>query len=317
VPCTMLVGLACGMGRMMVGGTVAVGTTNIYLLDTLSGSKFQIKENASMGPFIGVYSVWSPDSNKITFSGLHNGNVGILVADANGRNVRQLTSDPFVGHSPTWLWDGKHIVFSVSRSVGGDEIYIVGTDGNNLRRIVEHADAHSISASPNGPNIVYVWNSEIFVINTENGASTQLIERGDSVSPAWSPDGRRIAFALNIDGDLEIHVVNLDGTGLQRLTDNSTQDAEPRWSPDGQQIAFTARTYQYSAVHLINTDGSDEKRLTFTDGSDGMPSWLSDGNHLIFGTWRNGFTNLSIINQDGSGLQQFTWDGISTYSPRP
>ncbi len=36
--------------------------------------------------------------------------------------------------------------------------------------------------------------------------------------PVWSPDGTRIAFESYRDGKSEVYVVNIDGSGLTRLT---------------------------------------------------------------------------------------------------
>ena len=44
-------------------------------------------------------------------------------------------------------------------------------------------------------------------------------EPGD-MSPSWSPDGNKITFYSNRDGNSEIYVMNADGTGQTRLTNN-------------------------------------------------------------------------------------------------
>jgi Tol biopolymer transport system component len=57
---------------------------------------------------------------------------------------------------------------------------------------------------------------------------------GDSASdgvPAWSPDGTRIAFESERDGNLEIYVMNADGSGVTRLTNDPASDSTPAWSP--------------------------------------------------------------------------------------
>ncbi|MFL5434279.1 MAG: TolB family protein, partial [Myxococcales bacterium] len=56
--------------------------------------------------------------------------------------------------------------------------------------------------------------------------------------PSVSPDGRKIAFMSDRDGDIEIYVMNLDGSNPTRLTRSPGRDAHPEWSPDGRKIYF-------------------------------------------------------------------------------
>jgi Tol biopolymer transport system component len=42
------------------------------------------------------------------------------------------------------------------------------------------------------------------------------------------------------DSSREIYVMNADGTGLQRLTNNTASDTRPSWSPDGTKIVFAS-----------------------------------------------------------------------------
>jgi TolB protein len=45
-------------------------------------------------------------------------------------------------------------------------------------------------------------------------------------------------FGLPLGADFEICVMNADGSGQTRLTDNFAFDGTPSWSPDGTQIVF-------------------------------------------------------------------------------
>ena len=50
----------------------------------------------------------------------------------------------------------------------------------------------------------------------------------------------RIAFVSNRDGNLEIYVMNADGSGETNLTRNPDPDFAPSWSPDGKRLAFVS-----------------------------------------------------------------------------
>ncbi len=95
----------------------------------------------------------------------------------------------------------------------------------------------------------------------------------------WSPDGAQIAFESDVDGDMDIYVMNADGTGVRQLTgaepDADAHDEGPAWSPDGLQIAFTSGTGNLTGdIHVMNADGSDVRRIT--DNQDPRPGWARD-----------------------------------------
>src|SRR6185503_1221019 len=50
----------------------------------------------------------------------------------------------------------------------------------------------------------------------------------------------KIAFASDRDGNLEVYVMDVDGGGQTRLTENPGEDYSPAWSPDGSRLAFVS-----------------------------------------------------------------------------
>jgi Tol biopolymer transport system component len=76
--------------------------------------------------------------------------------------------------------------------------------------------------------------------------------------PMYSPDGLKIAFISTHDGDPEIFVMNANGTGLRKLTDNTAVDAAPSWSPDGGKILFTSDRSGAFELYSMNSDGSQQ-----------------------------------------------------------
>src|SRR5204863_4385030 len=57
-------------------------------------------------------------------------------------------------------------------------------------------------------------------------------------TPHWSPDGQQLVFTGFSGGFTDLFMINRDGTGLRRLTDDKFADLQPSWSPDGRTIAF-------------------------------------------------------------------------------
>jgi Tol biopolymer transport system component len=89
----------------------------------------------------------------------------------------------------------------------------------------------------------------------------------------WSPDGSQIAFVSNRDGNSEIYVMNSDGTGLTRLTDNPDDDVNPRWSPDGSMIAFWTNRNGDSEIYVMNADGTGQVNVTRDARLDEEHAW--------------------------------------------
>lgn len=89
----------------------------------------------------------------------------------------------------------------------------------------------------------------------------QQQQQSVKTDPMYSPDGLKIAFISTHDGDPEIFVMNADGTGLRKLTDNTAVDAAPSWSPDGGKIVFTSDRGGSFELYRMNSDGSQQQMI--------------------------------------------------------
>ena len=151
---------------------------------------------------------------------------------------------------------------------------------------------------------------------------------------AFSPDGKRIAFVSERDGNLELYVMNRDGSGLVRLTKEFALDDHPTWSPDGKRIAFcsarepsTTAGQAWNAIYLMNADGSAVRRISPKDTADYSPAWSPQGDWIACASGSgvpNG-TDLYVMKPDGrerklvvkdGGWPAFAADGESLYFHR-
>jgi Tol biopolymer transport system component len=83
----------------------------------------------------------------------------------------------------------------------------------------------------------------------------------------------------------ELYLINLDGSGEQRLTNNNVFDGFGTLSPDGKRIVFDSNRNRLagepvntSGLFVMNADGTDQTFLA----RGGSPSWSPDGKYIAF-----------------------------------
>ncbi len=139
-------------------------------------------------------------------------------------------------------------------------------------------------------------------------------------NPAWRPDSRALVFESTLPGVYSIYSINIDGTGLRRLTPDSANNEQAHWSPDGRRIVFSSDRAGHLDLYLMDPDGSNVVRLTTTAGGGYyQASFSPDGRLIAFqGRPDNHETRdrVYVIAPDGSGLRQLTDSTFGAEGPR-
>jgi dipeptidyl aminopeptidase/acylaminoacyl peptidase len=255
------------------------------------------KLQAVFDPGHDAQSDWSPDGTKIVFRSRHNNQYEVSIVDftvldpATGRpRVVELPKAPDGTQSslPAWFPDGTALLY---RRTNGPEttrsdIWAMNLDGTNRRPVaVLPQDQFYPSYSPDKSKLLFATvappsGRSVQVMDVATGVVTTLFDysaQSFDSAPAWSPDGRQIAFESNLDGDMEIFVMNADGSNVRQITHNSLWDEGPAWSPDGTKLAFSRGADDlHLDIWTMNVDGSDAKQLTTYPGRDESPDWGSN-----------------------------------------
>jgi len=125
----------------------------------------------------------------------------------------------------------------------------------------------------------------------------------------------RIAFASDRDGNGEIYVMNADGSGLSRLTNNHNEDGDPTWLPDGSRIAFQSDRDGNAEIYVMNADGSGQTNLTNSLDGDGGAAWSPDGSRIAFESYRDGNVEVYVMNADGSDQTNLSNNAADDWLP--
>ena len=256
------------------------GTDEIYVARVGSGDdRITDSDDGSGGP------AWSPDGSKIVFSRSTGkgrpdpASRGLFVVNRDGSGLRQLTNGDDSG--PCWAADGETIVFM--RGGRGYHVRAIDADGTGGRGLLRNA--RDPACSPARPTIAFTDAEGTFVglLDLTSGTRSVLARTMDATEdswPTWSLDGRQIAFEAQrprvpsdpvLEGPwaapwyfAEIYVVDSDGSGLKRLTENSVGDRWPTWTPDARILFLSNRSAaddltdsEASEYYVMESDGTD------------------------------------------------------------
>jgi TolB protein len=197
----------------------------------------------------------------------------LLVADADGENMRMVMESRQPIMSPAWSPDGQWLAYvSFENRV-----------------------------------------SAIFVQRLRSGERRQISARaGINGAPAWSPDGQKIALTLGgSSGNLDIYVLTLTGQGLTRLTDDAAIDTEPYWAPDGKSIFFTSDRAGGPQIYRVGLNpGERPRRVTFGASYNARPRVSPDGNQLAIVTQEGGGFRIAVQDLTNNSVRTLSKGGL-------
>ena len=226
---------------------------------------------------------WSPDGSRLAYAYDTTHEAGIYLANPDGTEPVHLTrrvAENAAAGNLSWSPDGRTIAFGG----GGRSVWVVDTQAQRLdtARLVRR----NISIGPqqvwssDGQRFVFwgPWDENdlyaptvVYTASYDGSDVIPLTPAGlDVWHPVWSPDGRRIAFSGQVPpvegevlGNMDIFVMDADGSNLVNITQSPNRDSSPAWSPDGRQIAFDSlrNGHRQYELFIMNADGTNRRKV--------------------------------------------------------
>jgi Tol biopolymer transport system component len=169
----------------------------------------------------------------------------------------------------------------------------------------------------------------------------QITTGGNNAESYFSRSGRQLIFQrqeeVNTGCDQQ-YIINLDGTGLRRVSNGLGRTTCGYFYDDDRRI-FYSSTFRHSPecppapdrsrgyvwplgnleIYSSRTDGSDLRALTSNGAYNAEGTLSPDGKTIIFTSTKDGDIELYTMNVDGSNIRRLTnrvgYDGGAFFSP--
>jgi Tol biopolymer transport system component/DNA-binding winged helix-turn-helix (wHTH) protein len=172
---------------------------------------------------------FSPDGRKLAFMSDRSGTMEIWVADADGKNAKQVTAIGNAG-TPRWSPESKAVVFDASRK-NGSSIYTVSAEGGEMRLLTaDDFENRCPSWSRDGKWIYFASRRtgrfEVWKAPAAGGTAVQITRSGGHAA-LEAPDGKHLFYAKTALAYPEIWQASVNG-GAEKLLSRDVRP--PMWA---------------------------------------------------------------------------------------
>ncbi|MDE2593144.1 MAG: PD40 domain-containing protein [Burkholderiales bacterium] len=236
-----------GLGGVMAfqSGYRSLKEARNWLLDVRTGTKTEIN-NLIDGFDASRDGLWLA-STAILETDSHSHTSELVIRDLQGKLVQRFEKPGWLSGPVRFSPDGKRLLFTWSTReadtvIWTDHIVVADMTGDIVLAVAGYqaadwvADGGLVLADPKG----------LYRVDPGFNTATPFVSLSDPIHQVRvSPDSRSVAFSmLN-----RVWVVQLDGSGLHRLTQSDGGESWPEWSPDGRHVAVAYREDPSSSAY--------------------------------------------------------------------
>jgi Tol biopolymer transport system component len=238
----------------------------------------------------GVYGLsgfdWTPD-NRVVFTAGIDRTVALYSMNADGSDIRPITSAGFYDQRPSVTTDGRYIVFQSNRG-GSTEIWRVNIDGSDPRQLTTGGRNHSPGTTPDGKFVVYLSIREgrdfIWRVSIDGGDPVRMTDKEYS-DPRVSPDGKFIAggYKAGPNSPEQLAILSFaDGKPVKvfDVPHTATFNDGIRWTRDGGGVCY--RDLGNGVWRQSFQGGSPQRIEGLPDEKSYIYNWSRDGKLFAF-----------------------------------
>ena len=173
----------------------------------------------------------SPDGRRLAMVLSKNGSPNIWVGNADGTNLKQITSDREGDSSPCWSPDSRQICYS-SRAPGKSALYIVSADGGTPRRlsVIGAGNLTEPDWSPDGKWIAFTRQAGAFEICVVPASGGEAKIRVTGEDPSWSANSRTLIYNRRTNGRRVLSILDVPTNRYKDVPQSLGSCSQPSWA---------------------------------------------------------------------------------------
>jgi Tol biopolymer transport system component len=260
--------------------------SNIWLLPNADASRAS-QVTTGVGQRDGWNGLAWTSAGKIIYASKASGNDDLWLMNPDGRDRKQLTTNPRIDSQPAASLDGLYVLFTSDRA-GTPNIWRVDADGSNAKQLTSGSGENYAQATPDGRWVVYTLlgaaHPTLWRVSIDGGAPQQVTDKFTSFT-AISPDGKLIACVYGEEqpnSPNKMAVISFDGGEPVKLFSAvSSNWGVIRWLADGRAVTYIATSGGVSNIWSQPVDGGPPRQLTnFKSDQIFWFDWSRDGTQL-------------------------------------
>ena len=276
-------------------------SATLVVASTLGSPERTLLKREGNQSTLGVGSAWSPDGRRIAFASIEidksgRGFTRISEIDLSSGEVAAISPELWdTSYRMQWAADGRGLVFIGTRdgeslSSRRDQIYFISYPDGRSRKLTSEGNRHdpaSLGITANDEILVLPMgrSSQIWAMDASGDSRTAvqitkgLLDGRAGIAPL--PDGR-VGYVTRTGENVNVWIMNEDGSGQRQLTSEPSFAEELRASKDGTFFVFSGAVNGRSHLFRIDPDGSNQVQITTGNGSEVDSTISTDGVSVVY-----------------------------------